>query len=133
MIGRRILVLAAAALVAACGSPDAAKIDGASPEAYRESLAAVRADLTPAQRAKFEAALKLHQANAFAAANSRAEFDAVLRSRLDGKTADDVVFDAAKQGGAVAGAAADAVFDIKRQVTEGVADVQAAAEALEGQ
>lgn len=129
----RALALSAALLLAACGAPTESTIDGSSPEAFRESMAAVRADLGPSERAKFEAALKLVQAEAFAAATSREEYNAELRRRLAGKTAEDVIVEASKKGQNVANKAIDAVFDIKRKVQEEARDLKQTADEAKGQ
>jgi len=129
---RPFLVLAAALVAAACGQAAPAAIDGSSPEAYRTSVAEVRGQLGPGDRARFEAALKLAQAEAFAKADSRAEMDERLRRKLDGRTAADVIADAQEKRGKVADAAVDGLFELKKGVGDALGDLEAARDAVAG-
>lgn len=112
----RRLAIALAALLAACQADATGVIDGSTPDSYRDSLAAVRADLSPAQRLKFEAALKLVQASAFANADSREAMQARVRQKLDGRTAAEVIADYERRKTDVANDAVDQIFDLKRQL-----------------
>jgi hypothetical protein len=120
----RALPLAALLLLAACGVGDTPTIDGSSDAAFKASMAEVRADLTPAERAKFEGAVKLMEASAFAKSDSRAEMRERMRRKLGGKTAQQVIDDAAAQQKDLANAAVDQVFRIKKEVTRQVDDLK---------
>ena len=120
----RTASLAVLLLLAACGVGDTPTIDGSSPDAFKASMADVRADLTPAERAKFEGALKLIEASAFAKSDSRAEMQERVRRKLDGKTAQQVIDDAAAKQKDLANAAVDQVFKIKKEVTKEIGDLK---------
>lgn len=104
------------AALAGCGfgSGEPTVIDGSSPEAFRETLAAARADLGPRERLKFEAAYSEYRAQTFAEADNRHHYERLVREGMDGLTAPKIVakFDEnVKQAG---DDAADAIFDAKR-------------------
>jgi hypothetical protein len=128
----RPYLVSAFALLAACGQAAPAAIDGSSPEAYRTSVAEVRGQLGPADRARFEAALKLAQAEAFAKADSRAEMDERLRRKLDGRTGAEVIAEAQAKRAKVADAAVDELFDLKKHVRKGAEELKAVRDAVGG-
>ncbi|MEG3083760.1 hypothetical protein U1707_08905 [Sphingomonas sp. PB2P12] len=113
---RPFLLLCACVLMSACnfGAHEATVIDGGSPDAFKRTLAAAKADLGPKDRLKFEAALSEFKARTFAKADSRAEYDRLLRKGLNGLTAPRVVAQFDRDVDRVGGKAADAVFDAKR-------------------
>lgn len=110
------LLLFACFLVSACGygSDGPTVIDGSSAEAFSRTLSAAKADLGPKDRLKFEAALSEFKARTFAKADSRLEYQRMLRKGLDGLTAHRVVDQFNRDVDRVGGQAADAVFDAKR-------------------
>lgn len=112
--------LAALALLAvtACAEPVAPLIDGSSEGAYVTSLREVRDALTAPDRLRFEAALKVIQADVFAKAKTRAAFGEAMRQRLDGKSALAVIAEGAAQTRGLSDKAVDAVFDAKALIGE---------------
>lgn len=123
MIPMRMLPLAALLVLAACGVADTPTIDGSSETAFKTSMAEVRAELTPAERAKFEGAVKIVEASAFAKSDNRAEMTDRVRRKLDGKTAQQVIDEAAAKHKDLANAAVDQVFRIKKEVTQEIGDL----------
>lgn len=113
---RPSLLLSACFLVSACGygSDEPIVIDGSSAEAFRQTLGAAKADLGPKDRLKFEAALSEFKARTFAKADSRQEYQRLLREGLDGLTAPRIVTQFNRDVDRVQDQAADAVFDAKR-------------------
>jgi hypothetical protein len=109
-------LLATCLILSACsfGQSNPAVIDGSSPEAFARTLSAAKADLGPRDRVKFEAALTEFKAHTFAKANSRQEYQRLLRQGLDGLTAPGVVAQFNRDVDRVSGQAADAVFEAKR-------------------
>lgn len=116
----RSVALAFALLLAACGGEAPTVIDGSSPDRFRLTMAAARAELGPGDRASFEAALKLVQASAFAKADSRDEMEARVRRKLDGKTAEAVIADFKAKRTQAADSVIDGAFELKRRLGEGV-------------
>lgn len=116
----RRVVIAFALLVAACGGGAPTIIDGSSPDRFRQTMAAVRSELTPGDRASFEAAVKLVQAGAFAKADSRDEMEARVRRKLDGKTAEAVIADFEAKRTKAAESVIDRAFELKRRLGEEV-------------
>lgn len=106
-------------LLAACRSGEPAVIDGSSPEAFETSMADVRAGLSPAERMKFEAAVKLVQVSAFAKADTREAMQARVRRKLDRRTAAEVIADYERKKADATDTAIDRVFDLKRQISKG--------------
>ena len=115
---RSTLMLSACLLLAACGvgADGPTVIDGSSPEAFSETMSAAKSDLGPKDRIKFEAALAEFRTRTFAKADSRQEYQRLLREGLDGLTAPRVVAQFNKDVDRVGGQAADAVFDAKRAI-----------------
>ncbi|TXC71341.1 hypothetical protein FSB78_10600 [Sphingomonas ginsenosidivorax] len=109
-------LLTACLLVSGCslGRDEPTVIDGTSAEAFDRTLSAAKADLGPRDRLKFEAALSEFKARTFAKADSRQEYNGLLRKGLDGLTAPRVVAQFNKDVDRVGGKAADAVFEAKR-------------------
>ena len=110
------LLLSACFLVSACGygSEEPTVIDGSSAEAFNRTLSDAKSDLGPKDRLKFEAALSEFKARTFAKADSRQEYQRMLRKGLDGLTAPRIVSQFNRDVDRVGGQAADAVFDAKR-------------------
>ncbi|MCK8458232.1 hypothetical protein [Sphingomonas faeni] len=113
---RPLILLSACLLVSACGVGASAPtvIDGSSAATFDQTLRAAKADLGPKDRLKFEAALSEFKARTFAKANSRQEYQRLLRKGLDGLTAPRVVDQFNRDVDRVGGQAADAVFEAKR-------------------
>jgi hypothetical protein len=113
---RSFLTLSVCLVLCACsgGTDGPAVIDGSSPEALNRTLAAAKRDLGPKDRLKFEAALAEFRARTFAKADSRQEYQKLLRDGLDGLTGPRVVAQFNKDVDRVGGDAADAAFDVKR-------------------
>jgi hypothetical protein len=115
---RRFISALALLSVAACGLGNNAPtvIDGSSREAFDRSMSEARGDLGPQDRLKFEAAVTEFRAQMFAKADTRQDYQRLVREGLDGLTAVRIVqkFDEnAKKAG---NDAADAIFDAKRAV-----------------
>ena len=113
------IAVVALLLLAACRAGEPAVIDGSSPEAFEASMADVRSGLAASERMKFEAAVKLVQASAFAKADTREAMQARIRRKLDGRTAAEVIADYERKKADATDAAIDQVFDLKRKITEG--------------
>jgi len=113
---RPLILLSTCLLVAACGfgASTPTVIDGSSAAAFDQTLRAAKADLGPRDRLKFEAALSEFKARTFARADSRQEYQRLLRKGLNGLTAPRVVEQFDRDVDRVGGQAADAVFDAKR-------------------
>jgi hypothetical protein len=113
---RPSFLIYACLLVSACnlGRDEPTVIDGTSVEAFDRTLSAAKADLGPKDRLKFEAALSKFKARTFAKADSRQEYNRLLRKGLNGLTAPRIVAQFNKDVDRVGGKAADAVFDAKR-------------------
>ncbi len=105
-------------LLAGCGMGEAAPtvIDGSSPEAFKTSVAAARAELGPRDRIKFEAALTAIRGRQFAAASDRVEYNRRIREALDGQTAPQIVAGVDQWTARAGTDAADAVFEAKREL-----------------
>ena len=116
----RLIALALTIMLAACGGGAPTVIDGSSPERFKETMAAARAELTPGDRARFEAAVKLVQVSSFAKADSRTEMEARVRRKLDGKTAEAVIADYQEKQTAATDSVIEGVFDLKREIEQGV-------------
>jgi Tfp pilus assembly protein PilP len=116
---RPVLILAACLALSGCGfgADGPTVIDGSTPEAFSQTLAAAKRDLGPRDRLKFEAALAEYKARTFAKADSREEFNARYREGLDGLTAPRVVAQFNKDVDRLGGKAADTAFDVKRTIT----------------
>jgi hypothetical protein len=113
---RPIFVLLASLSLASCGpgQDEVTVIDGSSAEAFERTLGEARGDLNPKDRIKFETALTEFRAQMFAKADTRQEYQRLVREGMDGLTAPRIVakFDEnLKQAG---NDAADAIFDAKR-------------------
>jgi hypothetical protein len=114
----RRITLAAALFVAACsGAAAPTVIDGSSAEAFDRTLAAAKRDLGPKDRLKFEAALTEYRAQVFARADTRQEYQRMLREGMDGLTAPAVVAQFDRDVARVGNDAADAIFDAKRALS----------------
>ncbi len=113
---RSLILLSTCLFVAACGFGTSAPtvIDGSSAAAFDQTLKAAKADLGPKERLKFEAALSEFKARTFAKADSRQDYQRLLRQGLDGLTAPRIVAQFDRDVDRVSGQAADAVFDAKR-------------------
>jgi hypothetical protein len=113
---RPLILLSACLLATACGVGDSAPtvIDGSSAATFDQTLSAAKADLGPKDRVKFEAALSEFKARAFAKADSRQEYQMLLRKGLNGLTAPRIVDQFDRDVDRVGGHAADAVFEAKR-------------------
>jgi len=113
---RPLILLFACFLASACGVGASAPtvIDGSSAATFDQTLRAAKSDLGPKDRLKFEAALSEFKARTFAKANSRQEYQRLLRKGLDGLTAPRVVDQFNRDVDRVGGQAADAVFEAKR-------------------
>jgi hypothetical protein len=113
---RPSLLLSACFLLSACGfgSDTPTVIDGSSAEAFDRTLSEAKADLGPRDRLKFEGALSEFKARTFAKADSRKDYQRLLRQGLDGLTAPGIVSQFDRDVGRVGDQAADAVFDAKR-------------------
>lgn len=120
------MALACVLLLAACGEPSDTAIDGSSAKAFDASLAQVRAPLGPLDRAKFEAGIKIAQANAFYKSPDRAAHDAKLREILDGMTAADVIREAGETGEYAAKRAAEGIEAAARDLPAEVQEFEAA-------
>jgi hypothetical protein len=104
--------------LAACAQPQGVTIDGTNAATYAETMKAVREPLSATDRVKFEAALKVIEAQVFAKATSPEEYGTLLRAELDGKTAADVIAQAGSLTDDIQQKAADAVFDAKNVIAE---------------
>ena len=115
----RAIALSAALLLGACGlgQSEPTVIDGSSPEAFDRTVAAARAELGPRDRLKFEAALTALRGKQFAATADRAEYGRRIRAALDGQTAPEIVAGVDSWSAKAGTDAADAVFEVKRQVS----------------
>ena len=118
---RRCLLLITCLSLAACGSSSSGPtvIDGSSQEAYEQSLGAAKRDLGPKDRLKFEAALTEFKAHMFAKADTRQDYQRLVRDGMDGLTAPAIVVQFNKDVDRVSGKAADALFDAKRALKGG--------------
>ena len=106
-------------LLGGCGLLDRdgpTPIDGSSPETFEASMEAARYELGPRDRLKFEAAIRAAQAKQFARSETRQEMEARLRRALHGKTAPEIVAKVDRDMAKAGDQAADAVFDVKREV-----------------
>jgi len=122
---RPFLPFAAVLLLAACSQGAPAQVDGSSPEAFDASMAEVRGQLGPADRARFSAAVQLARVEAFAKADTREEMSAHLRRKLDGKTGAEIIAEAQAKKEKVTDSAIDEVFKLKRQLGEGADELKA--------
>ena len=115
---RPSFLIYACLLVSACnlGRDEPTVIDGTSVEAFDRTLRAAKADLGPKDRLKFEAALSEFKARTFAKADSRQEYNRLVRKGLNGLTAPRIVAQFNKDVDRVGGKAADAVFEAKRVI-----------------
>ncbi|WP_156135783.1 hypothetical protein [Novosphingobium subterraneum] len=91
-------------------------IDGSSEASFESTLAAARRDVGPKDRIKLEAAIREFQAQMFAKADNRQEYQRLVREGMDGLTAPGIVRQFDKDVDRVSGQAADAVFDAKRAI-----------------
>jgi len=116
---RPINLLTACFLASACGVDASAPtvIDGSSAATFDQTLSPAKADLGPKDRLKFEAALSEFKARTFAKANSRQEYQELLRKGLNGLTAPRIVDQFNRDVDRVGGQAADAVFEAKRALS----------------
>ena len=89
-------------------------IDGSSQAAYEQTLDAAKKDLGPKDRLKFEAALTEFKAQMFAKADTRQEYQRLVREGMDGLTGPGIVAQFNKDVTRIGGKAADAAFDAKR-------------------
>jgi hypothetical protein len=102
----------------ACSEPAFLAVDGSTQATYKESLKSIRESLSVTQRLKFEAAMKTIQAQEFAKADDRTAYDANMRARLAGKSADAIIAEAAAMAKSLEDKAVDAAFEAKKAVTE---------------
>jgi hypothetical protein len=115
------LLLAACLSLTACGSGETSPtvIDGSSKASYEQTLGQAKRDLGAKDRLKFEAALTEFKARMFARANTRTDYEHMVREGMDGLTAPAIVAQFDKDTDRVRGQAADAVFDAKRALKGG--------------
>jgi hypothetical protein len=115
---RRFIVLLGLAGLAACGFGNDAPIviDGSSPEAFERTLGEARRDLGPQDRVKFKAALTEFRAQMFAKADTRQDYQRLVREGMDGLTAPRIVDKFNENANKAKNDAADAIFDAKRAV-----------------
>jgi hypothetical protein len=113
---RPLILLSVCLLASACGVGASVPtvIDGSSATTFAQTLHVAKADLGPKDRLKFEAALSEFKARTFANANSRQEYQRLLRQGLNGLTAPRIVDQFDQDVDRVGGQAADAVFEAKR-------------------
>lgn len=111
-------VLSIFAVLSACGlsASEPTVIDGSSAEAFDRTVADARSELGPRDRLKFEAALTALRGRQFAAASDRVEYQRRIRAALDGQTAPQIVAGVDGWTAKAGTDAADAVFEVKRQV-----------------
>ena len=116
---RPLILLSACSLASACGVGASAPtiIDGSSATTFDQTLRAAKADLGPKDRLKFEAALSEFKARTFAKADSRQEYQQLLRKGLNGLTAPRIVDQFNRDIDRVGGQAADALFEAKRALS----------------
>ncbi|MDB5685218.1 MAG: hypothetical protein JWM75_2916 [Sphingomonas bacterium] len=116
---RRLFPLAACIALAACsfGQDEPTVIDGSSQATFDETLGAARRELGPNDRVKFEAALTEFRAQMFAKADSRAEYQRLIREGMDGLTAPRIVSEFNKNVKKIGSDAADGLFEVKRAIT----------------
>ena len=115
----RPLLFAGLLALAGCGlfDPDGPTvIDGSSPDTFQETMQAARWELSPQERLKFEAAVNAVRAKQFARADNRQEYEQFVRRALDGRTAPDIVAKVDADMNKAGNNAADAAFDIKREL-----------------
>jgi len=115
---RRFISAVALLTVAACGLGNDAPtvIDGSSREAFDRSMSEARGDLGPQDRLKFEAAVTEFRAQTFAKADTREDYQRLVREGLDGLTAVRIVQKFDENTKKAGNNAADAIFDAKRAV-----------------
>lgn len=116
---RSASIVIACSLVIACSENKAPTvIDGSSEASFESTLAAARRDVGPKDRIKLEAAIREFQAQMFAKADNRQEYQRLVREGMDGLTAPGIVRQFDKDVNRVSGQAADAVFDAKRAIKD---------------
>ena len=115
---RTTMISTLALLLAACGSGERAPTvsDGSSPGAFKRTMAEAKSELGPTDRIKFEAAVAEFRAAEFARADTRQDYERNVRAGLDGLTAPRVVTELDKNVRKLKEDAADAAFDIKREL-----------------
>jgi hypothetical protein len=92
-------------------------IDGSSPEAFERSMREARGDLGPQDRLKFEAVLTEFRAQMSAKADTRQDYQRLVREGLDGLTSVRIVQKFDENTKKARTDAADAIFDAKRAVS----------------
>ena len=114
----RFVSILAFALLAACGPGEDGPtvIDGSSAEAFEQTLKEARSELGPKDRVKFEAALTEFRAQMFARADTRQDYQRLVREGMDGLTAQRIVTEFDRNVDKLGNDAADAIFDAKRAV-----------------
>jgi hypothetical protein len=127
---RRLLIAPLLLLIVACSEPAAPVIDGSNEGNYVTTLREVRDSLSAPDRLRFEAALKVIQADVFAKAKSRQDYAEAMRRELDGKTGDQVIAIGADRTKGLSGKAVDAVFDAKNMIGD---EARKIADAAKGQ
>ena len=114
------LPLIAFTALAACGGPEEPTvIDGSSAEAFKRTLSAAKGDLGPKDRLKFEAAYAEYKTQTFADADTRQDYERMLRQGMDGLTAPRIVAKFDENAEKARNDAADAIFDAKRALKGG--------------
>jgi hypothetical protein len=114
----RLIPLLACVMLAACTSQQGPTvIDGNSQQAFERTLDAAKKDVGPRDRIKVEAAIAEYRARTFAKADSREEFQRMVREGLDGLTTPAIAAQFDKDTSRIGGKAADAVFDAKRALS----------------
>jgi hypothetical protein len=131
---RRVLplVLISGLIVGCSGNPEAARIDGSSFGQYQASLDVVREQLVGPEQLRFEASLKLIEGQVFAKAKDRAEFNRMIRERLNGMTAADVIAQGSGLTDTLKGQALDAAFAAKKAAADAAGAVTGDAGAAVG-
>ena len=112
----KLLWLFGLVALAGCGfgRSEPTVIDGSSPEAFKKTLSAAKADLGPRERLKFEAAYTEYRAQMFAEADNRQHYERLVREGMDGLTAPRIVAKFDENVEKAGNDAADAIFDAKR-------------------
>lgn len=120
---RPLLLLLASLSLASCGlgEDEVTVIDGSSAEAFEQTLGEARGDLNPKDRIKFETALTEFRAQMFARADTRQEYQKLVREGMDGLTAPRIVAKFDENLKKAGNDAADAIFDAKRALKGGSA------------
>jgi hypothetical protein len=106
-------------LVGGCslGQEEPTVIDGSSAEAFEQTLGDAKQELGPKDRLKFETALAEFRAQMFAKANTRQEYQRLVRQGMNGLTAPLIVAKFNSNVDKAGRDVADTVFDVKRAIS----------------